>query len=76
MVYWGPNLDHVYYMHFCPKKLKLPKDYNFQNVFHLGMVGIHFFTLPHLLVLESWDTLTTHSHFHALTFIINSKLES
>jgi hypothetical protein len=43
-------MDHVYYLHFCHKKLGFLHDENFKvlNVFHLGMIGIHFLAFFHI----------------------------
>ncbi len=49
MVYQKPNLDHIYYTHFCPKYLEAQNDYP------LGALGIHFLTLFHTSE-NAWDS--------------------
>jgi hypothetical protein len=45
MIYYGPNLDIIYHLHFCYKHLELRYNYNSQNEKPLGNVGTHFLTL-------------------------------
>jgi len=44
-------MDHVYYLHFCRKKLGFLHDENFKVLsdFHLGMIRIHLLALFHIL---------------------------
>jgi len=48
MVSWESNLDHVYYLHFCPnmsQKVGTPWTPNSKMGKPFGNVGIHFLTL-------------------------------
>jgi hypothetical protein len=65
-----------YYMHLNPKVARFPLDYNFQNVCHLGLFWTPFFAFSRTCdnVLEFWETLSTWSHFHSLTYIMGPKL--
>ncbi len=40
MVYWGPNLDHIYYVHFCFKNTRPPMELQFPKCFSLKCVWI------------------------------------
>lgn len=75
MVYWGFDLNNVYYLHFCFKDFKLSWEYNSQSDFTwecLWLTSLHSLTCGS--VFEYQDTLPTHIFSHAPTFVVNSKL--
>jgi hypothetical protein len=40
IVYWGPNLDHIYYVHFCLKNTRPPMELQFPKCLSLECVWI------------------------------------
>jgi hypothetical protein len=66
MLYWGPNVNHMYHLHFCFKVLEPPHDYNFQSAPHLRLVWISFLTFSHTResVFESLSNLLQLSYFN------------
>jgi hypothetical protein len=55
MIYYGPNLDIIYHLHFCCKHLELWYNYDSQMGNHLKMLG---FTFSHL-----WKHVWILGHF-------------
>jgi hypothetical protein len=43
----GAQFGLPYYMHFYLKVSRFPLDYNFQNVYHLGLFWTPFFAFSH-----------------------------
>lgn len=39
MVCWGPNLNHISYLHFHPKDSRLLSNFNSQSASHLKCLG-------------------------------------
>jgi hypothetical protein len=71
----GAQFGPILILYCGPKTFKLSQNYKPQNVSHFKMFGILFFAFSYdyWIVFESWDTLPTNFHFHALILIMSQK---
>lgn len=74
MIYWGPNSNYIYYMHFCSKNsdLELNNIRTPKTKKPFGNVKINSLTLVKMCL--SPQTLLFHSPSHALTLAVNPRL--
>jgi hypothetical protein len=72
MIYWGPNLNHIYYMHFCSKNSEFNKIRTPKMKKPFGNVRINSLTLVKMCL--SPRTLSFHFPSHALTLGVNPRL--
>jgi hypothetical protein len=72
MIYWGPNSNYIYYMHFCSKNSELNKIRSPKIEKPFGNVRINSLTLMKMY-FKSSDTLISLPS-HALTLVVNPRL--
>jgi hypothetical protein len=72
MIYWGPNLNHIYHMRFCSKNSELNNIRTPKMKKPFENVGINSLTFVKMCL--SFQTFLFHSPSHALTFVVNPRL--